>query len=72
MRTITIVGKGHWGKAPLTKNGTRALTTVVAALNQGSWAGDQSTAAAQGAGGSVAPSGGSDSNRGGGSRSNSS
>ena len=34
MRTITIVGKGHWGKAPLTKNGTRAL------LNQGTGSGD--------------------------------
>ena len=33
-------------------NGPKALTTVVAALNQGSWAGDQGTAAAQGAGGS--------------------
>ena len=33
---------------------------MVAALNQGSWAGDQGATADQGAGGSVAPGGGSD------------
>ena len=42
------------------QNGTRALTTVIAALNQGSWEGDQGTTTAQGAGGSVAPGSGSD------------
>ena len=48
------------GPGSADQNGTRALTTMVAALNQGSWAGDQGTTTAQGVGGSVASGGGSD------------